>query len=159
MNVRRWVLLSVLGALTLLGGALDAVAQDRFVGVRKDKDEVVLFEIDGLSGRERKLATLHKAGSRIQLLGLTTLNARRGTLSYLYTDNDAGKDFLQTVNILTGETVARIPMPPDVSGLEVVGDTGMAGSQRVQADTDALKRKVDQLEQEVRRLQSQVRVR
>jgi|GEM_PF-6037451 len=154
----RWLHLAVATACLLLAGVADASAQaERFVGVRKDsKDDVILFSIEPFTGSERKIATLQKAEAGVQLLGITTLNARRGTFSYAYTDRAAGKDYLHTVSTLTGETVARIALPPDTAGLDVVVDTGR---QQVQADTDALRRRIEWLEQEVRRLQIQVRSR
>jgi hypothetical protein len=142
----------------LLATAIDASAQsDRFVGVRKDSaNEIILFSIDALTGAENKIATLETAEANIQLLGLTTLNSRRGTFSYAYTDRAAGKDYLHTVSLLNGQTVSRIALPADTSGLEVVVDVGR---QEAQAQTEALRRKVEWLEQEVRRLQGQVRLR
>jgi hypothetical protein len=150
----------ILGVATLLVvTTVGADAQgDRVVGVRKDiSEEVILFSIDALTGGERKIATLHKADANVQLIGLTALNARRGTFSYAYTDRAAGKDFLHTVSAVNGATVSRTPLPADVSGLEIVADT--ARPYEDQMRRDALLRRVDQLEQEVRRLKSQVRVR
>jgi hypothetical protein len=154
----RWLTLMLAAAAVLLAGAIEASAQgDRFVGVRKDSaDEVILFAIEPFTGVERKIATLQKAEAGVQLLGMTALNSRRGTFSYAYTDRAAGKDYLHTVSVVTGETVARVPLPPDTSGLEVAADTGKAAAQ---VDTDAFRRRLEWLEQEVRRLQSQVRPR
>jgi len=149
----------MVGAVVLvLAGTIDASAQtDRFVGVRKDSaNEVILFSIDALTGAENKIATLEKAESGIQLLGMTALNSRRGTFSYAYTDRAAGKDYLHTVSVINGQTVSRIALPADTSGLEVVIDSGR---QETQAHAEALRRKVEWLEQEVRRLQGQVRSR
>jgi hypothetical protein len=149
----------MVGAVVLLlAGTIDASAQtDRFVGVRKDSaNEVILFSIDALTGAENKIATLETAEANVQLLGMTTLNSRRGTFSYAYTDRTAGKDYLHTVSLLNGQTVSRIALPADTSGLEVVVDVGR---QEAQAQTEALRRKVEWLEQEVRRLQGQVRLR
>jgi hypothetical protein len=142
----------------LLAGTLDASAQsDRFVGVRKDSaNEVILFSIDALTGAERKIATLETAEASIQLLGITALNSRRGTFSYAYTDRAAGKDYLHTVSVLNGQTVSRVALPADISGLEVVVDVGR---QETQAQAEALRHRVEWLEQEVRRLQGQVRSR
>jgi hypothetical protein len=120
-------LCTVLGMVALLlATTLAASAQgDRFVGVRKDvSEEVILFSIDALTGAERRIATLHKADANVQLIGLTALNARRGTFSYAYADRTAGKDFLHTVSAVNGATVSRTPLPADVSGLEIVADTG-----------------------------------
>lgn len=155
MAVKRMYVMVAAIAL-LLAVASDASAQgDRFLGVRKDNaNEVILFAIDALSGTERKIATLQTAEANVQLLGLTTLNARRGTFSYAYVDRAAGKEFLHTVSMINGQTVSRISLPADVSGLEVVPDSGP--SMEVRAETDSVKRKMDSLEQEVRRLQSQV---
>ena len=50
----------------------------------------------------------------------TALNSRRGTFSYAYTDRAAGKDYLHTVSVLNGQTVSRIALPADTSGLEAV---------------------------------------
>jgi len=149
----------MVGAVVLvLAGTIDASAQtDRFVGVRKDSaNEVILFSIDALTGAENKIATLEPAEASIQLLGMTALNSRRGTFSYAYTDRAAGKDYLHTVSVINGQTVSRIALPADTSGLEVVIDSGR---QETQAHTEALRRKVEWLEQEVRRLQGQVRSR
>jgi len=149
----------MVGAVLLfLAGTIDASAQtDRFVGVRKDSaNEVILFSIDALTGAENKIATLEKAEPGIQLLGMTALNSRRGTFSYAYTDRAAGKDYLHTVSVINGQTVSRIALPADTSGLEVVIDSGR---QETQAHAEALRRKVEWLEQEVRRLQGQVRSR
>ena len=57
---------------------------------------------------------------------------------------------------VNGQTVSRIALPADTSGLEVVIDSGR---QETQAHAEALRRKVEWLEQEVRRLQGQVRSR
>ena len=154
----KW-LYAVVAAIALLSATtMEASAQsDRFVGVRKDNaNEIILFSIDALTGAESKIATLEPAEANIQLLGLTTLNSRRGTFSYAYTDRSAGRDYLHTVSVLNGQTVSRIVLPADTSGLEVVID---AGRQEAQAQTEALRRKVEWLEQEVRRLQGQVRLR
>ena len=142
--------------VTLLATMVEARAQsDRFVGVRKDAgNEVILFVIDAPSGAERKVATLQAADANVQLLGVTSLNSRRGTFSYAYADRTAGKEFLHTVSITNGQTVSRIALPADVSGLEVVADTARAPE--MQADSDAMRRRLDSLEQEVRRLQGQV---
>jgi hypothetical protein len=154
----KWLYLMVVTVALLPAMAIDASAQsDRFVGVRKDSaNEVILFSIDALTGAENKIATLEPAEASIQLLGMTALNSRRGTFSYAYTDRAAGKDYLHTVSVLNGQTVSRIALPADTSGLEVVVDTGR---QESQAQTEALRRKVEWLEQEVRRLQGQVRLR
>ena len=142
----------------LVAATIDASAQsDRFVGVRKDSaNEVILFAIDALSGAERKIATLQTAEANIQLLGMTALNARRGTFSYAYADRAAGKDYLHTVSVFNGETVARVALPADVSGLEVVE---AVRANETQAQAEAIKRRIESLEQEVRRLQGQVRSR
>jgi hypothetical protein len=155
----QWLHMILAAAALLLAATVDASAQgDRFVGVRKDTtEEVILFSIDALTGTERRIATLHKADAKVQLLGITTLNARRGTFSYAYTDRTAGKDFLHTVSAINGATVSRTPLPSDVSGLEIVADT--VRPQEDQIQKDAILRRIDYLEQEVRRLQSQVRVR
>jgi hypothetical protein len=155
----QWLHMILAAAALLLAATVDASAQgDRFVGVRKDtSEEVILFSIDALTGTERKIATLHKADAKVQLLGITTLNARRGTFSYAYTDRTAGKDFLHTVSAINGATVSRTPLPSDVSGLEIVADT--VRPQEDQIQKDAILRRIEYLEQEVRRLQSQVRVR
>jgi hypothetical protein len=154
----KWVYAMAASVALLLATAIDASAQsDRFVGVRKDSaNDIILFSIDALTGAENKIATLETAEANIQLLGLTTLNSRRGTFSYAYTDRAAGKDYLHTVSLLNGQTVSRIALPADTSGLEVVVDVGR---QEAQAQTEALRRKVEWLEQEVRRLQGQVRLR
>jgi hypothetical protein len=143
----------------LLATTLAASAQgDRFVGVRKDvTEEVILFSIDALTGTERRIATLHKADANVQLIGLTALNARRGTFSYAYADRAAGKDFLHTVSAINGATVSRTPLPADVGGLEIVADAGRPYEDQMRRD--ALLRRIEQLEQEVRRLRSEVRVR
>jgi hypothetical protein len=155
----KWVYAVVATATLLLMGTIDASAQgDRFVGVRKDSaNEVILFSIDASTGTERKIATLQTAEAGVQLLGMTTLNTRRGTFSYAYTDRAAGKDYLHTVSVINGQTVSRIALPADISGLEAVIDIGRP--QEAQADIDAVRRRVESLEQEVRRLQSQVRSR
>jgi hypothetical protein len=154
----KWVHAMVASVALLLATTIDASAQsDRFVGVRKDSaNDIILFSIDALTGAENKIATLETAEANIQLLGMTTLNSRRGTFSYAYTDRAAGKDYLHTVSLLNGQTVSRIALPADTSGLEVVVDVGR---QEAQAQTEALRRKVEWLEQEVRRLQGQVRLR
>jgi hypothetical protein len=150
--------LLVIAAILLLAGTLEATAQERFVGVRRDKaGEIILFALEPFGGAERKIATLQKEGTSIQLLGITTLNARRGTFSYGYTDVAAGKDFLHTVSLINGQTVARIALPADVTGIEVVVDT--APVRELQSEKDIIVRKIEALEQEVRRLQSQVRSR
>jgi hypothetical protein len=154
----KWVHAMVASVALLLATTIGASAQsDRFVGVRKDSaNDIILFSIDALTGAENKIATLETAEANIQLLGMTTLNSRRGTFSYAYTDRAAGKDYLHTVSLLNGQTVSRIALPADTSGLEVVVDVGR---QEAQAQTEALRRKVEWLEQEVRRLQGQVRLR
>jgi hypothetical protein len=154
----KWVYAMAASVALLLATTIDASAQsDRFVGVRKDSaNDIILFSIDALTGAENKIATLETAEANIQLLGMTTLNSRRGTFSYAYTDRAAGKDYLHTVSLLNGQTVSRIALPADTSGLEVVVDVGR---QEAQAQTEALRRKVEWLEQEVRRLQGQVRLR
>jgi hypothetical protein len=154
----KWVYAMIASVPLLLATTIDASAQsDRFVGVRKDSaNDIILFSIDALTGAENKIATLETAEANIQLLGMTTLNSRRGTFSYAYTDRAAGKDYLHTVSLLNGQTVSRIALPADTSGLEVVVDPGR---QEAQAQTEALRRKVEWLEQEVRRLQGQVRLR
>jgi hypothetical protein len=155
-HVVKW-LYAMLAAVALLPAAtIDASAQsDRFVGVRKDSaNEIILFSIDASTGAENKIATLETAEAGIQLLGMTALNSRRGTFSYAYTDRAAGKDYLHTVSVLNGQTVSRIALPADTSGLEAVVEVGR---QETQAQAESLRRKVEWLEQEVRRLQSQVR--
>jgi hypothetical protein len=154
----RWLYALVLAIAIHSAATIEASAQsDRFVGVRKDNaNEIILFSIDALTGAESKIATLEPAEANIQLLGLTTLNSRRGTFSYAYTDRTVGRDYLHTVSVLNGHTVSRIALPADTSGLEVIID---AGRQEAQAQTEALRRKVEWLEQEVRRLQGQVRLR
>jgi len=154
----KWLYAMVTVILLLPATTIAASAQsDRFVGVRKDgANEVILFSIDAVTGAENKIATLETAEASILLLGMTALNSRRGTFSYAYTDRTAGKDYLHTVSVLNGQTVSRIALPSDTSGLEVVLDTGR---QEAQAQAEALKRKVEWLEQEVRRLQGQVRLR
>jgi hypothetical protein len=154
----KWLQMIVATGILLVAGAVEASAQgDRFVGVRKDStDDVILFSIEASTGAERKIATLQKAEAGVQLLGITSLNARRGTFSYAYTDRAAGKDYLHTVSVLTGETVAKIALPTDTSGIEVVADAAKPPSQ---VEVDGLRRKLEWLEQEVRRLQSQVRPR
>ena len=146
----------IAAAILLLTPAEESTAQsDRFVGVRKDSsNEVVLFAIDALTGLERKIATLQPAEAGVQLLGITSINARRGTFSYVYADRAAGKEFLHTVSVVNGSTVSRIALPADISGLEVVAEGGR--TPEMQAESDALRRRIDTLEQEVRRLQSQV---
>jgi hypothetical protein len=157
-HVVKWLYAMGVAVILLLAAAIDASAQsDRFVGVRKDSaNQIILFSIDALTGAENKIATLETAEANIQLLGMTALNSRRGTFSYAYTDRAAGKDYLHTVSVLNGQTVSRIALPADTSGLEVVVDVGR---QETQAQTEALRRKVEWLEQEVRRLQGQVRLR
>ncbi len=152
----QWLYLLVATAVSVLSVATDAAAQsDRFVGVRKDtSDEVILFSLDAAGGAERKIATLQKAEAGVQLLGITAFNARRSTFSYAYTDRAAGKDYLHTVSVLNGQTVSRIPLPPDISGLEAVVDSGRP--QEAQFERNTIMRKLEALEQEVRRLQSQV---
>ena len=154
----KWLYAMVTAILLLPATTIAASAQsDRFVGVRKDgANEVILFSIDAVTGAENKIATLETAEASILLLGMTALNSRRGTFSYAYTDRTAGKDYLHTVSVHNGQTVSRIALPSDTSGLEVVLDTGR---QEAQAQAEALKRKVEWLEQEVRRLQGQVRLR
>ena len=122
----KWLYLMVAAVALLPAMAIDASAQsDRFVGVRKDSaNEIILFSIDALTGAENKIATLETAEASIQLLGMTALNSRRGTFSYAYTDRAAGKDYLHTVSVINGQTVSRIALPADTSGLEVVVDTG-----------------------------------
>jgi hypothetical protein len=147
----RWFGWLFIVAWLVAGDAPVAWAQERYVGVRRDSTgEIILFSLDAAQG-ERKIATLVKEGVSIQLLGITTLNARRGTFSYAFTDVATGKDYLQTVNVLTGQTVARIALPSDVTGLEVVHDVGPLLERR--SDKDAMIRKIEALEQEVRRLQ------
>jgi len=154
----HWLHAVLATAVLLLAGIAEASAQgERFVGVRRDRsDEIVLFAIDAL-GAERKIATLQKAGANIELLGISTLNARRGTFSYAYTDRDAGKDYLHTVSILSGQTLARVALPADVGAMAAIADAGPP--REFQADKDALQRRLEALEQEVRRLQTQVRSR
>jgi hypothetical protein len=157
MRSKRLSLLFIAATL-LVAGALEAAAQERYVGVRRDKaGEIILFSLEAFGGTERKIATLQKEGVNIQLLGITTLNARRGTFSYAYTDVAAGKDFLHTVSLLNGQTVARIPLPADITGMEVVADATPV--RELQSEKDAILRKIEALDQEVRRLQSQVRSR
>src|SRR5262245_7907634 len=157
-RVMRWLHMLLVTAALLVAGAVEASAQgDRFIGVRKDNaDDVILYSIESATGAERKIATLQKAEAGVQLLGLTSLNTRRGTFSYAYTDRSAGKDFLHTVSITTGETVSKVPLPADTSGIEVVSE---APRSPTQAEADVIKRKVEWLEQEVRRLQGLVRPR
>ena len=144
-------------AMLLLAATIDASAQsDRFVGVRKDSNnEVILFALDSVAGTERKIATLLPAEPAVQLLGITSLNARRGTFSYAYVDRAAGKEFLHTVSVINGQTISRIPLPADISGLEVMVDSSRPPEVQA-AESEAIKRRVDMLEQEVRRLQAQV---
>lgn len=152
--------LGVLGlAAVLLGFAAgEAVAQDRYIGVRRDaSNEIILFALEAFGGAERKIATLQKEGASIQLLGMTTLNVQRGTFAYAYQDTAQGKDYLRTVSIVDGRTLAQVSLPADVSGIEVVTDTTPV--RQLQSDKDAITRKIESLEQEVRRLQSQVRSR
>jgi len=152
----QWLHLLIVTAVLVLSAATDASAQsDRFVGVRKDaSDEVILFSIEAVGGAERKIATLQKAEAGVQLLGITALNSRRGTFSYAYTDRAAGKDYLHTVSLLNGQTVSRIALPADIGGLEAVTDG--ARSQEAQLERGTLTRKLEALEQEVRRLQGQI---
>jgi hypothetical protein len=155
MRLRRlcW-LLTVVGVVA--GNTPQASAQERFVGVRRDSTgAIILFTLDAAQG-ERRIATLQKEGVGIQLLGITALNARRGTFSYAFTDVPTGKDYLQTVNVLTGQTLGRIALPPDTTGLELVPDAPLLG---VRPEKDAMVRKIEALEQEVKRLQGQVRPR
>src|SRR5262245_44988138 len=115
----QWPRLLLLSAILLAGSALHAAAQDRFVGVRRDQaGEIILFSLEAFGGAERKIATLNKDGASIQLLGITTLNSRRGTFSYAYTDTVADKSFLHTVSVTNGSTVARISLPSEVTGIE-----------------------------------------
>jgi hypothetical protein len=157
----RWQWLGMLlAAATLLPVAVPlAAAQERYVGVRRDAaGEIILFSLEPFGGAERKIATLQKSAANITLLGITTLNARRGTFTYAYTDVAAGKDFLHTVNLSNGQTIARITLPADVTGLEAVSDAATP-ARELQSDKDAMRRKLEALEQDVRRLQSQVRPR
>lgn len=157
----RWQWLGVLlaAAMLLPVAAPDVAAQERYVGVRRDaKGEIILFSLEPIGGAERKIATLQKDATNVTLLGITTLNARRGTFTYAYTDGATGKDHLHTVTISSGQTVARIALPADVTGLEAMTDTA-APTRDLQSDKDAILRKVEALEQDVRRLQSQVRPR
>src|SRR6185295_2333531 len=158
-HVMKRLYMMVGAVVLLLAGTIDASAQtDRFVGVRKDSaNEIILFSIDALTGAENKIATLEKAESGVQLLGITALNARRGTFSYAYADRAAGKDYLHTVSVINGQTVSRVALPADISGLEALSETGRA--LEAQSQTEAIKRRVESLEQEVRRLQGQVRSR
>jgi hypothetical protein len=87
---------------------------------------------------------------------MTALNSRRGTFSYAYTDRAAGKDYLHTVSVINGQTVSRIALPADTSGLEVVIDSGRQETQHTPRRSGA---RSEWLEQEVRRLQGQVRSR
>jgi hypothetical protein len=153
----QWLYRLIATAVLVLSATVDASAQsDRFVGVRKDvSEEVILFSIDAVSGAERKIATLQNAQAGVQLLGITALNARRGTFSYAYTDRAAGKDYLHTVSVVNGQTVSRIVLPADISGLEAVVESGRP--QEAQLERSTILRKLELLEQEVRRLQGQVR--
>jgi hypothetical protein len=146
----------IAATILLLATATQAAAQsDRFVGVRKDtSNEVVLFAIDAITGLERKIATVQPAEASVQLLGITSINARRGTFSYVYADRTAGKEFLHTVSVVNGQTVSRIALPADISGLEVIADGGR--SPEMQAETEAMRRRIETLELEVRRLQGQI---
>lgn len=154
----QWLRLLVVAATLLVAAASAASAQDRFVGVRKDSaGEIILFSLETFGGAERKIATLQKKEADIRLLGITMLNSRRGTFSYAYTDKGAGKDFLHTVTIINGQTVSRLALPADVTGLEAVADT--APIRELQSEKDVVLRRIEALEQEVRRLQSQVRSR
>jgi hypothetical protein len=155
MRLRRlcWLLTVV---WLVVGDTSQASAQERYVGVRRDSaGEIILFTLDAAQG-ERKIATLQKEGVGIQLLGITTLNARRGTFSYAFTDVPTGKDYLQTVNVLTGQTLGRIALPPDTTGLELVPDASLLGGR---SEKDVMIRKLEALELEVKRLQSQARSR
>lgn len=154
----QWLRLLVLAATLLLAAASSASAQDRFIGIRKDSaGEVILFSLEAFSGAERKITTLHKKDANIQLLGITMLNSRRGTFSYAYTDKGAAKDFLHTVSIVNGQTISRLALPADISGMEGVAD--ITPIREMQSEKDAVLRRIEYLEQEVRRLQSQVRSR
>jgi hypothetical protein len=152
----QWLHALIATAVLVLTAAADASAQsDRFVGVRKDaSDEVILFSIDVAGGAERKIATLQKAETSVQLLGITAVNSRRGTFSYAYTDRAAGKDYLHTVSLLNGQTVSRFALPADIGGLEALVEG--ARPQEAQLERGAIARKLEALEQEVRRLQSQL---
>lgn len=156
---RHWFLFPVVTIMLLLLGSVEASAQgDRIYGVRKDAaSRVVLFSIETLTGLERTIATLQTADADIQLLGITALNARRGSFSYVYTDRRAAKDYLHTVSLLNGQTLSRIALPSDISGLEVMTDTGAPVDSKT--ETDTLRRRIQALEQDVRRLQTQVRAR
>lgn len=149
--------LLAVAAILVLAAAAEASAQsDRFIGVRKDKaDEVILFSIDASTGAERKIASLHKADSGVTLLGHTSLNARRGTFSYAYTE--ASKDYLHTVSFISGQSVAKVALATDIAGLEAVAEGVAARAADGQVERDALRRRIEALEQEVRRLQSQAR--
>jgi hypothetical protein len=142
-------------AILLAAGTHEAGAQgERFVGVRKDsRGDVILFAIDGPGGTERRLATLHKAADGIQLLGITTLNQQRGAFSYAYSSPSEGKEFMHTVAVLNGETLAKIVLPADISGIEVLTES-TATVRTLQTERDALARRVETLEREVRRLQA-----
>ena len=154
----QWLGMLVAAVGMLAAGTLEAAAQDRYIGVRRDAaGEIILFALEAFGGAERKIATLQKEGTSITLLGMTTLNARRGTFAYAYTDVAAGKDYLHTVSLLDGHTVARVALPADVTGIEVVIDS--APVRQLQSEKDVILRKIEALEQEVRRLQSQVRSR
>lgn len=157
--MRHHPLMLLATAALLLFGVVEARAQsDRIIGVRTDKaGEVILFAIDPLGATERKIATLQKAGAGVRLLGMTALNARRGTFTYAYTDTAAAKDYLHTVSVTTGQTVARVALPADTGGLQVIADARAGGE--AEMERNAILRKIENLEQEVRRLQSQVRSR
>lgn len=153
----KLILEMVIAATLLLVAAGQASAQsDRFVGVRKDvAGDIVLVSIEALTGAERRIASLHKAGSGVTLLGPTAINARKGTFSYAYTE--AGKDYLHTVSFVTGQSVAKVALPADVAGLEAVTDGAAARAADGEVERDALRRRIEVLEQEVRRLQTQTR--
>ena len=140
----------------LVAGASTASAQsDRFVGVRKDSnDEVVLFALEELTGVERRIATLHGPNANVQLLGLTAYNAKRSSFSYTYSIRDTGKEYLDTVSAATGAVLAHFELPSDVSGIEIMAETIRAPDNFGASDRDPLLRRVERLEQEVRRLQS-----
>lgn len=153
---QHWLRLAVVTSILFLGAVPASAQGDRIYGVRKDAtSQVVLFSIETLTGTERTIATLQGAEADIQLLGITTLNARRGSFAYVYTDRRAAKDYLHTVSLLNGQTLSRIALPGDISGLEVLVDP--SGPPETKAETELLRRRIEMLEQEVRRLQSQVR--
>jgi hypothetical protein len=151
----QWLATLLAAAMLVVAAPEEAAAQgERFVGVRKDaKGDVILFAIDGLGGAERRVATLHKAADGIQLLGITTLNQQRGAFSYAYASPSEGKEFMHTVAVLTGETLAKVALPSDVSGIEVLTES-TAAVRGLQAERDALARRIETLEREVRRLQA-----